>query len=258
MTRAATVLVVAGVALAGAVRRCRGWPPLRLRRPEPGHAGDAARRRAESRRCCGCATARRCGSARTGRATCRAPSCHGDAAAAMRGVAARYPAFDAALGQPVDLGQRIEQCRARHQGAPPWRARKRGARSRLEAYVAHQSRGLPIAPLADPRLVPFRDRGRSALAPADRAARPRLRAVPRRQPGPSRRRQRHPAGPSDRLPDLPARVADAGVAAAAAARLHERRARRALFLRRAGAGRTRAVPRAARRGLAIDTPAVRP
>src|SRR5215470_1576561 len=33
--------------------------------------------------------------------------CHGDAAVSMKGVAARYPSFDKALGRPVDLEQRI-------------------------------------------------------------------------------------------------------------------------------------------------------
>src|SRR5690348_9498276 len=35
--------------------------------------------------------------------------CHGDAAASMKGVAARYPAFDEAAGHPVDLEQRINR-----------------------------------------------------------------------------------------------------------------------------------------------------
>jgi sulfur-oxidizing protein SoxA len=33
--------------------------------------------------------------------------CHGDAADSMKGVAARYPAFDKELGRPVTLEQRI-------------------------------------------------------------------------------------------------------------------------------------------------------
>lgn len=47
--------------------------------------------------------------------------CHGDPSA-LRGVAARYPAWDAGLGRPLDLGQRIAQCRQRHQGLPAWPA----------------------------------------------------------------------------------------------------------------------------------------
>ena len=42
-------------------------------------------------------------------------SCHGDARTSMRGVAARYPAFDAARGRPIDLEQRINLCRTEHQ-----------------------------------------------------------------------------------------------------------------------------------------------
>jgi sulfur-oxidizing protein SoxA len=41
--------------------------------------------------------------------------CHDDARTSMKGVAARYPAFDKALARPVDLEQRINLCRARHQ-----------------------------------------------------------------------------------------------------------------------------------------------
>ena len=43
--------------------------------------------------------------------------CHGDAADSMKGVAARYPAFDKQLGRPVNLEGRINLCRADHQQA---------------------------------------------------------------------------------------------------------------------------------------------
>ncbi len=83
--------------------------------------------------------------------------CHGDARRSMRGVAARYPRFDASLGRPVDLGGRIASCRARQQAPPlpPESADLLG----LQAFVATQSRGLPIAPDTDARLAPFRIRG---------------------------------------------------------------------------------------------------
>lgn len=84
--------------------------------------------------------------------------CHGDAAKSMRGVAVRYPRFDAAVGRPIDLGERIAQCRVR-QGVPA-PAPESAERLALQAYVAFQSRGLPIAPDDDPRLAPFRERGR--------------------------------------------------------------------------------------------------
>ena len=41
--------------------------------------------------------------------------CHGAARQAMRGVAARYPAFDTALQRPIDLRQRIASCRQKLQ-----------------------------------------------------------------------------------------------------------------------------------------------
>lgn len=88
-------------------------------------------------------------------------SCHGEAASSMRGVAARYPAFDAAQGRPIALGQRIQQCRTSRQQAPPWAAESQPLLS-LETYVAHQSRGQPIAPPADARLAPFIARGAAA------------------------------------------------------------------------------------------------
>ena len=37
----------------------------------------------------------------------------------MKGVAARYPAFDAARGRPVDLDGRINLCRTEQQKATP-------------------------------------------------------------------------------------------------------------------------------------------
>jgi sulfur-oxidizing protein SoxA len=85
-------------------------------------------------------------------------SCHADARASMRGVAARYPAFDASLARPVTLGERIDLCRTRRQQADAWRPES-AERLALEAFVALQSRGQPIAPPEDPRLAPFRARG---------------------------------------------------------------------------------------------------
>src|SRR5438270_8552408 len=41
--------------------------------------------------------------------------CHGNAEASMKGVAARYPAFDPVLARPLDLEQRINRCRTENQ-----------------------------------------------------------------------------------------------------------------------------------------------
>lgn len=87
--------------------------------------------------------------------------CHGDARASMKGVAARYPAFDVAARRPVNLEQQINQCRVERQKAPAL-AYESADLLALTAYVARQSRGLPIAPPTDARLVPFLDAGRAA------------------------------------------------------------------------------------------------
>jgi L-cysteine S-thiosulfotransferase len=85
--------------------------------------------------------------------------CHGDAAS-MKGVAARYPAFDKALGRPVDLEQRINLCRTGQQQAPPLAFESRDLLA-LTAFVARQSRGSPIGAGADPQLEPFIAKGRA-------------------------------------------------------------------------------------------------
>ena len=85
--------------------------------------------------------------------------CHDDARVSMKGVAARYPAFDKALARPVNLEQRINLCRARHQEADPFPYEKHDLLA-LTAFVAEQSRGMPIAPDPSPELQPFVAKGR--------------------------------------------------------------------------------------------------
>jgi sulfur-oxidizing protein SoxA len=89
--------------------------------------------------------------------------CHGEAETSMRGVAARYPAFDAAEGRPIDLQGRVNLCRTARQKAPAFAAEGRELLA-LTTLVAHQSRGLPIAPPDDPRLAPARERGRALFS----------------------------------------------------------------------------------------------
>jgi len=84
--------------------------------------------------------------------------CHHDAGASMKGVAARYPAFDKTLGRPVNLEQRINLCRARHQEAAPLPYESRDLLA-LTAFVAQQSRGVAVEAGTDPELEPFVARG---------------------------------------------------------------------------------------------------
>jgi sulfur-oxidizing protein SoxA len=90
-------------------------------------------------------------------------TCHRDAEATMAGVAARYPAWDAATSAPIDLAGRIAQCRETRQAAPPLARESQGLLA-LTAYVGHQSRGLPISVPADARLAPARTRGQALYA----------------------------------------------------------------------------------------------
>lgn len=85
--------------------------------------------------------------------------CHGDAKAGMKGVAARFPAFDEPSGRPVNLEQRINLSRERDQKAAPFRYESAELLA-LTAYIALQSRGQPIDPPEDGRLAPFREKGR--------------------------------------------------------------------------------------------------
>jgi sulfur-oxidizing protein SoxA len=85
--------------------------------------------------------------------------CHGDAGASMKGVAARYPAYASERARPVDLQGRINLCRETKQNATPFRPEGRELLA-LSAYLAQQSRGMPITPSDDPRLEPFRTHGR--------------------------------------------------------------------------------------------------
>lgn len=85
--------------------------------------------------------------------------CHGAAEQSMRGVAARYPAFDADRQAPLQLDGRIQRCRRDHQGAEPLPAES-DDRLALLAFVAHQSRGLPVV-APDRRLQSALARGHS-------------------------------------------------------------------------------------------------
>jgi L-cysteine S-thiosulfotransferase len=83
-------------------------------------------------------------------------SCHSQSS--MKGVAARYPAYDDTLKRPITLSQRINQCKQKHQQAEPLRFESQDLLS-LESYVAHQSRGMPVAPPNDKRLESYRQQG---------------------------------------------------------------------------------------------------
>jgi sulfur-oxidizing protein SoxA len=86
--------------------------------------------------------------------------CHGDAAAGMKGVAARYPAHDAKSGRVINLEQRINACRVERQQARPLPYESRELLA-LTAYVGRQSRGMPIESVPTAASRPSLDAGRA-------------------------------------------------------------------------------------------------
>ena len=85
--------------------------------------------------------------------------CHQDAAVSMKGVATRFPAFDAAAGRVLNLEQRINRCRTDRQKAPAFAYESKELLA-LTAYVAHQSRGMPVQVMIDGPARPFFVAGR--------------------------------------------------------------------------------------------------
>lgn len=95
----------------------------------------------------------------TGAARKACADCHGEATASMKGVAARYPAYEARAGRVINLEQRINRCRLDHQEAPalPYESRELLA---LTAYVGVQSRRMPMQVAIDGPARQFFEAGR--------------------------------------------------------------------------------------------------
>jgi sulfur-oxidizing protein SoxA len=83
-------------------------------------------------------------------------SCH----AGMKGVAVRYPKVES--GRMVNLEQQINLCRTGRQKASAWAYESRELLA-LTAYVARQSRGMPIAIEWNEATAPFLEAGRAGF-----------------------------------------------------------------------------------------------
>ena len=95
----------------------------------------------------------------TGKSGKACADCHGAAAATMKGISARYPAVDPATKQLVNLDGRVNLCRTRQQHAPAF-AHESDELLSLTAYLAYQSRGLPVQISIDPARRDAFERGR--------------------------------------------------------------------------------------------------
>jgi sulfur-oxidizing protein SoxA len=96
---------------------------------------------------------------KAGEANKSCADCHGEAPSSMKGVAARYPAFDPALKRPINLDERVNICRADQQKATRFATESKDLLA-LSAYVSRQSRGMPIDITVDERTRPFIEAGR--------------------------------------------------------------------------------------------------
>lgn len=74
--------------------------------------------------------------------------CHGAAEKSMRGVATRYPRVDRTASRLTNIEGRINRCRTEQQAAEPL-GYESDELLALTAYVAHQSRGMPLAVAVD-------------------------------------------------------------------------------------------------------------
>ena len=142
-------------------------------------------------------------------------SCHKSAADSMKGVAARYPAVDAASGALLNVEGRINQCRKQRMSVIPF-AYESNELLALTAFVTHQSRGVPRKVAVDGAAKPFFEAGRAFYDERQGQLNAGLRPVPRRQLGQAPARGHHQPGPDRRLAGLSPGVADDGLAASAA------------------------------------------
>jgi sulfur-oxidizing protein SoxA len=86
-------------------------------------------------------------------------SCHENAADSMAKVGATYPVFAPELGKPINIEQRINQCRTERMGAEPWKWESRELLA-MTSYVKNQSYGKPVDISLSDELMPFYEQGK--------------------------------------------------------------------------------------------------
>ena len=86
-------------------------------------------------------------------------SCHENASDSMAKVGATYPIFAPELGKPINIEQRINQCRTERMGAEPWKWESRELLA-MTSYVKNQSYGKPVDVSLSDELMPFYEQGK--------------------------------------------------------------------------------------------------
>lgn len=87
-------------------------------------------------------------------------TCHGEAAAGMKGVGVSYPKYRGGMGKLQNLEQKINQERVEKMGAKAWKWESEGLLA-MTAFVRHQSRGMPVAVAIDGPAKPFFEKGKA-------------------------------------------------------------------------------------------------
>ena len=85
--------------------------------------------------------------------------CHGDASDSMKGVKASYPKWNDAKGRPLTLQQQVNDCRTERMQAEEWDWESDEMLG-MAAYVASQSRGMPVAVKTDGQMTPWFEKGK--------------------------------------------------------------------------------------------------
>lgn len=85
--------------------------------------------------------------------------CHGDASESMKGVKATYPKWNAAKGKPVALQHQVNDCRTTRMQADEW-GWESDEMLGMTAYVASQSRGIPVNVQTDGPMTPWFEKGK--------------------------------------------------------------------------------------------------
>jgi len=86
-------------------------------------------------------------------------TCHDDASVSMKGVGAAMPKWDAKLGRPLTLEQRVNACRTNNMEAKEWKWESDQMLS-MTTLVRNQSRGMPVNVQADGPMEPWVKRGK--------------------------------------------------------------------------------------------------
>ena len=84
--------------------------------------------------------------------------CHGDASESMAKVGAIYPVFAPELGKPINIEQRINQCRTERMRAEPWKWESEQLLA-MTTYVKNQSLGEPVDVQLSASIMPFYEEG---------------------------------------------------------------------------------------------------